>query len=719
MTTPPIAQTLSPCDLEPIHLPGAIQPHGILLVVDRESLQVRHVAGAVERDLGVDAWQGLPLRSVIGDRLAGKVATLLESVAAGGFIGQIPAVGGDVLDVSLHLAGPWLMVELEAAPADIAPNSVVLERLETAVAGFERTLSLTALCGRAAIEFRRLTGFDRVMVYCFLEGDVGQVLAEDRREGMRSFLNHHFPASDIPRQARGLYLRNLVRTIPDATYQPAPLRPPWGAAQPLDMSDSVLRSVSPVHLEYLANMGVRASASVSIVKDGLLWGLIACHSETPMSLSHDVRAACKSLAASLARQITAKETAEGFRQRVRLRSFKDEVVQVLSREGQLAETLPAQLGDMIEMMQADGVAMLRGRDLVLSGVCPPDIDVRALAAWLLDRGTEPVFATDCLVDAYFPAQGFAQTGSGVLAVTVSPDEPWLLIWFRAEQIETINWAGNPHKPDAHLPMQLLSPRASFDAWKESVRGRSRAWSLPEIDSAARLRLALLEVRQSQRMRELNRQLTRMVQDKDRLIQQKEFLIGEINHRVQNSLQIVSSFLMLQGQASEDPALQAALKEARRRLSAVGLVHRRLYRADQIEVVDAGRYLEELCADTVAFMGDDWASHLTLDLAPVMVSADQAAPLGLVLTELMINCNKYAYGGKAGPVDVQLTAIRGGLRMIVADKGVGRPALAKGFGSRIIAGLVSQLGGEIVYGVNDPGLRATVTIAIQPTRPKLL
>jgi chemotaxis family two-component system sensor kinase Cph1 len=706
------AGVLTTCDQEPIHLPGSIQPHGMMLITQLDGSRVRYAAGDVERRLGTSEWQNQPLRMLIGDALSTEIIAPTSPAAVGGFIGQLCAPTGATLDVSAYRSKSYVIIELETASAEGLLASRVLDRLAAAAAAFERATSLTVLCERAAAEFRRLTGFDRVMVYRFLDDAAGKVMAEERRPDLHSFLNQHFPASDIPRQARALYLRNLVRVIPEVSYQPAALRPVWAEPEPLDMSDSSLRSVSPIHLQYLINMGVRASASFSIVKDGALWGLIACHNETPRILTYDVRAAGRSLAGSLARQIKAKEEAEGYRQRIRLRSFEDDIVALLSREGALEETLSHHLDEMGRMMSGDGIAIIRGRELVTNGVCPSAADIRGFAAWLLARGGEPVFSTDHLLDLFPPAREFQRLGSGVLAVTLSADEPWLLLWFRVEQVETVNWAGNPHKSAAADSQEPLTPRASFEAWAEMVRGRACSWSLPELDAAIRLRAALLEMQQSRRVRELNRQLTKILQDKDVLLQQKEFLIGEVNHRIQNSLQLVSSFLAMQARTSDDPELHAALEEARRRLTAVAVVHRRLYRGDQIEVVDTARYIEELCADTFSFMGQDWAQHLSLNLSPVLVSTDRAVSLGLLLTELMINANKYAYGGAAGPIEVALTEDRANLHLVVADKGVGKTSARKGFGSRIVEGLVAQLGGELTFGDNQPGLRIAITMPTQ-------
>jgi chemotaxis family two-component system sensor kinase Cph1 len=708
----PISADLTICDQEPIHIPGSIQPHGMMLVCNAEDFRVLQVAGAVEERLGAPQWQESGLDGLIGERLSEKVRTLSQRAAPGGFLGQLRTENGDVLDVSGHISAPYIIVELEPAMRTEDPDSLLLDELATASAGFERSASLSALCDRGAVEFRKFTGYDRVMVYQFLDDGAGCVVAESRRDDMHAFLHHHFPASDIPIQARALYLRNLIRVIPDISYAPVPLRPSDAAVGAIDLSDSSLRSVSPVHIQYLHNMGIRASASISIVKDGVLWGLVACHNETPRTLAYEVRAACRALAGSLARQIKAKEEAEGYRQRIRLRGFEDDIVALLSREGPLNDMLSRHLGEIARMMGGDSLAILRDGELITLGMTPNEGAIRELARWHLDRDVDPVFSTDQLSALYPPGAAFQAQGSGILAVTLSADEPWLLMWFRVEQIETVNWAGNPHKAQSLQPGEVLTPRASFEAWGETVRGRSTRWTLAEIEAAERLRAALLEVQQNRQVRELNRQLTKTLQDKDVLLRQKEFLIGEVNHRVQNSLQLVSSYLSLQSRSSDDLKLQVALAEARKRLSAVALVHRRLYRGDQMGVVDLARYIEELCADTFSFKGKDWKEHLTLELAPVLVSTDRAVTLGLVLTELMINSNKHAYAGQEGPIEVELREDRTHLQMIVSDKGSGKLVTEGGFGSRMVEGLVAQIGGELTYSDNAPGLRTTLKLPIQ-------
>lgn len=698
------------CAREPIHIPGAIQPHGVLLVADRTTQEISHAAGDVAGLLGRQAWIGRTLGEVLGDELADRIAQVTQSDAGGSYAGHTGS-----LDVSAHVDGDRLLVEVEPGLATALPATAILGQLENAGAAFERALNLKGLCERAAIEFRRLTGFDRVMIYRFLDADAGAVLAEDRAEGMPSFLNHHFPGSDIPAQARALYVRNLVRVIPDVAYEPAPLEPAW-TGPPLDMSDCALRSVSPVHMQYLRNMGVGASASISVVKDGLLWGLIACHHATPKLMPFDVRAAARTLAGGLARQIRAKEDAETYRERLRLRGLEDEVTSRFTRAGGLDAHLAEGVVELRRMLDADGVAMLRAGILHMDGVHPPETQVLAMARWALQRGLDPV-VTDRLADVFPDAEAFQAQASGLLSLVVSADEPFVILWFRAEEVEVVNWAGNPHKAVNLGPGETLTPRSSFEAWRQTVHGRSRRWTLAEVDAATRVRETLLEARSHRRLQELNTRLSETVAEKDALLAQKEMLIKEVNHRIQNSLQLVSSFLGLQSRSMGDPKLHTAFEEARRRLQAVALVHRRLYRADQIEVVDMGRYLEELIADMNDSLGAEWAGKISVEASPVLVPTDRAVTLGLVVTELVINANKYAYAGKPGAIEVSLEEHRTDLRLIVADHGEGKHDASDGFGGRMMAAMVKQLRGELTFGDNKPGLRAILTCpataAIQP------
>ena len=697
---------LTACDREPIHIPGAIQPHGLLLVADAATLAIVAGAGDLETRLAPD-WLGCDLSALLAQDV---VATLsADEPIAGVAIAGVPVVGRtERFDVTIHRGAVHVIVELEPVEAEPMTAAGMLGRLNAMAMTFERASNLQTLCERAATAFRQLTGFDRVMVYRFLDDEAGRVMAEDKVAGLGTFLNHHFPASDIPRQARALYVRNRTRTIPTIAYAPAVLRP--AGFETLDLSDVALRSVSPIHLRYLANMGVAASASISIVKDGLLWGMIACHHGTPRALTPDIRAASATLAGGLARQIRAKEEAETYRERLRLRAAEDAILPKLATDP-APRTIVTTLRDELRMlMDGDGFAFVQGHFVDTDGACPPDDDIRDLAEWARTRGGIEPFATHELESLYPRARAYRACASGVLALALV-DEGAMLLWFRAEQIEEVEWAGNPHKAVSVDPNAVLTPRTSFESWTQAVSGRSRRWTREEIEAAHRLRRGFHDAHINQRLRLLNADLQRTLADKDALIAQKDVLMKEVNHRVQNSLQLVAAFLSLQAKSSDDAKVREHLAEAQARLSAVALVHRRLYRDDQVESVDLSRYVEELAGDMKTSLGEEWAAQMTLDLAPVLVATDLAVNIGLVLTELVINASKYAYAGRPGPIDIMLEQHRNRLRLVVADSGRGKSGSRVGFGSRMMTAIVAGLSGTIEHDDNMPGLRVILTVPI--------
>lgn len=694
---------LTACDREPIHIPGAIQPHGVLLIVDPVQDRIVGGAGDVAALLG-DGWLGGSIGPVVGD----EALAVLRSTIAGPV--SLGTINDRALSVVASRADAHWLVEIEPTAAGRPGTDDALTWIEHGGEEFARAVDLDDLSARAAAIFARLTGFDRVMIYRFLDDDSGKVVAERHAPDMDGFLNHHFPASDIPRQARALYVRNRVRVIPDAAYTPAPITGIDPALREIDLSDVGLRAVSPIHVQYLHNMGVAASASVSIVKDGMLWGLVACHHRTPRTLSYLQRKTCELVAASFAQQVSAKEEAAEYRERLRLRAAEDALAQRLAQDSDPDQTAALIGHDLQRMLGADGFALQRGAVLHTSGHVPAREDIADLSRWVRQQGS--ILTHSSALELRLPAaHAYRDLASGILAITLSAEEPVVLMWFRAETLQTIQWAGNPHKAVSDTPDQPLTPRASFAAWSEEIRGRARPWTPAEIEAAHRLSRLLFDVRQRRRISELNRELSRAVTDKDALLAQQETLIKEVNHRVQNSLQLVVAFLAMQASAENDATLTRHLGEAQRRLSAVALVHRRLYSDDTVTVIDLGRYIEDLLSEMQSSMGAEWTGRLTMDLSPMLISADAAVQVGLVLVELVINAQKYAYEGKPGPIAVTLERFRNRFRLTVADRGQGRVGNRTGFGTRMLTAMVKRLDGVIEESDNAPGLRFTVSAPI--------
>ena len=710
---------LTDCDREPIHVPQAIQPHGLMLVLDRDALTVAQGAGAIEDLTGQEDWLERSINDVLGQPMGRRLRDMATAREAG-FAGRWRASNRLEYDVVVHYApGPIMgqaermVVEAEQSAQGARLGVELIARLDAAGGALERAGTVQDLCERAAEAFRNLTGFDRVMIYRFLDDEAGQVVAEARAPEAASFLNHHFPATDIPRQARALYLRNPVRVIPDSRYAPQPLRPTHGGEPPLDMSDAALRSVSPVHLQYLRNMGVRASASVSIVVDGVLWGLVACHSAAPQLLPYDLRVACSTLARDLARQLRAKGDAELYRERVRLRRLEDELIGRLPADAALEDALALRAADLMQLTAADGLAIVRSGRMARFGHTPPEAAIKAIDDWLAGQpGVRPV-SSNALSTVLPEAAAWTAHGSGLLAVRLPGDPPLSILWFRAEILETVRWAGDPSTATKTGAAGVLTPRASFEEWSETVAGRARRWGAATVESAARLRDALADFAAVSHLRTLNRSLQAGLAERDLRLEQQQYLMREVNHRVQNSLTLVSSFLGLQAREQTDGPAATALQEARRRVRAVSAVHSRLYRGDQDASIDMSRYIGELLDDLSASMGPDWVAAIETDLAPVCVEAGRAVTIGLILTELIINAQKYAYDGAPGPLRIALGEDHDRFRLSVADQGKGGHKAGGGFGSMMIRSLVSQLDGQIEYRDAEPGLEVVLRARIDP------
>jgi two-component system, chemotaxis family, sensor kinase Cph1 len=566
---------LTDCDREPIHIPSAVQAHGTLLVVDPASDRVVQA--------GVGAERVLPLSSPpLGQRLTDVLGVPAAIVGSAAFSGEpiyisslIPELAARAdIDVTAHISDGLIIIEIERALVARPSAAHMLGRVRSISAALQAGPDLLHTCRSATRELHGLTGFARVMIYRFLEDGTGCVIAEDKDAELPTFLNHHYPASDIPKQARELYVRNVVRVIPDVNYTPAPLVPQICPATggPLDMSDCVLRSVSPIHIQYLKNMNVSASMSVSIVRDGALWGLVACHHTAPKLVSYEVREVCKHVAQILSQQIAAREESETFHQVRTLTTARQELVSEVSHaEGAINETLRASASKLLELLPSDGVAVHSRGVVTTAGHCPSNDQIRDLANWLLRSNAPAPYSTDRLSESYTPAEAYLTSASGLLGIVVSDDQPVVLLWFRAECTEVVNWAGNPHKPvEPGLGPGMLNPRASFELWRETVHGRSRPWTKAEIDVAQRFRDQLIKISQHRRVEELNSMLQQKIGEADRLVSQKDLLMREAHHRVQNSLQLVSTILRLQQREFSDPTVQARFEETQQRILAAAL-----------------------------------------------------------------------------------------------------------------------------------------------------
>ncbi|WP_432543096.1 SpoIIE family protein phosphatase [Kineococcus sp. SYSU DK002] len=491
---------LTNCDREPIHVPGAVQPHGFLLAVDRTAHTVVVASRSTATHLGraPEELLGRPLADVLGDRLAADVLAVEASeVLSEPLRARLDLVpGGTDVDVVLHLSGDRLVVEVEPVGSSTGVSPVSYRSARAAVSRLSETATVDELCRRLAHETRRLTGFDRVMVYRFDAQWNGEVVAEDRREDLNAFLGLHYPAGDIPAQARRLYTVNWTRLIADVSYVPSRLHPVLDPATgaPLDLSFSVLRSVSPIHVEYLRNMGVTASMSVSLVQDGQLWGLVACHHYSgPHRPSHDARSAAEFLGQTASQLIAGRQRSDDRDDALRAQELLAAIVADVSGSGR--DPLSSLAGDdrLLDLVGAGGAAVWDGSRLLTLGRVPDRAGLLQIATTLARSDGAPTF-TDHLASLTPSLSRCEREAAGALRVGLGADR-WLL-WVRPEQEEVVDWGGDPRNKEiaaAEGPDVRLSPRKSFEKWREVVRGRSLPWRRWHPETAERLRNQLTSV----------------------------------------------------------------------------------------------------------------------------------------------------------------------------------------------------------------------------------
>lgn len=489
------------CAREPIHLSGAIQAHGVLVSCVLPDWTVRHASRNVESLLEVpaEALLGRSLREHASEDVLQAVLDTVALLAPGASPQRAGQANlgpfGTACDLVVHVADGLVHIEIEpcerGAPVD--PTALAQAMIAAAAHGGPRDFHAFV-----AAQVRQLTGYDRVMLYRFRHDGAGEVIAEARAADLEPYLGLRYPASDIPPQARALYLRNRLRVIPDVDYAPVPVLPATGAdGRALDLSQHALRSVSPVHLEYLRNMGVGASMSISLISGGRLWGLIACHHREPRRVPAAVRAAADLFGLFVSMRVAATEQQGALAHFEHAQQLRDALSQRLSRSSDFIAGLVGELPLLRDALDADGAAVWAGARWQASCASPDPRRVPALLAWLQAQGPVALAWADCMADWAPPVEGDAI--AGVLALRLGADD-WLLL-FRREQVEEVRWAGEPAK--ALVPTDdglRIAPRRSFAVWRESVRGCSRPWTEADRRGAEGLHALLAEQRRRIQLR---------------------------------------------------------------------------------------------------------------------------------------------------------------------------------------------------------------------------
>jgi len=521
--------TIDNCDQEPIHIPGAIQPHGILLALADSDLRLRQASDNAPALLGIELARlfTLPLEGLVGEAAAAVLRGNRGARTWKRFNPIATEIAGQKLDAVVHRSGELVVVELE--PAGLATHGGYRDYgadTHQALMQLQAAESMPELLEEAVQVVRRVTGYDRVMVYRFDQDGHGQVVAEDRLASLEPFLGLHYPASDIPAQARRLYVANPLRIIADIGYRPSGLvaAPGTVPSGPLDMTHSTLRSVSPIHVEYLRNMGVGASMSVSLVHGDKLWGLIACHHYGPKLVPYPVRMTCELVGRTLATLILSMQRSEEVQRQELLSGRRTRLLERLARADYVAIGLTEMADDFLGLVDASGAAILEDGRCTRAGRCPSEEGVRAFAAWMAASQRDMV-ASHGLAAEFPDAPKLGPDAAGVLAFVLPQMEDNAIMWFRPAAEHTVTWAGNPEKVYDEGPNgPRLSPRGSFALWKQTVRDQSERWTRLQIEGASELRARLMEV------------LVRRAREAER---SRDMLLGMVSHDLRNPLGAIS------------------------------------------------------------------------------------------------------------------------------------------------------------------------------------
>ncbi len=494
---------LTNCEHEPIHIPGRIQSHGMLFVVKEPELTVLQVSENSDKVIGI-APHTLLQQNLATFFAASQLAPLKTPFSNQDMHSLNPLkiqlqVRGRACDFDgiVHRTNAGLILELE--PVSIVEQASFPHPhhlIQGIVSQLQTATNLTKLLQITATHVRRITGFDRVMIYRFHEDWHGEVVAEDKLETLSPYLGLHYPASDIPKQARDLYELNAIRLIADVNATPAAILPTLHALtnEPLDLSFAVLRSVSPIHIEYLKNMGVGASMSISLLKGGKLWGLIACHHQTPKYLPYTSRTACELLGHIISLQLVAKEEFEDYAYAAKIKQIQTRIIENVAKEEQLMTGVFRHTSDLLNLVSASGAVIVFDEHYIPLGAVPEEQDVRRFLPWLQQNMQQNLFYSECLARHYPEAEKFKDKACGLLAISISKMQGNYILWFRPEVMQTVQWGGDPQKlVEIAAEGSRLRPRTSFDAWKQIVHLTALPWKQCELEAAWEFRSAVLDL----------------------------------------------------------------------------------------------------------------------------------------------------------------------------------------------------------------------------------
>jgi light-regulated signal transduction histidine kinase (bacteriophytochrome)/CheY-like chemotaxis protein len=683
---------------------GTVQPFGFLITVSVTDWLVERVSQNISRwiDAKPADLLGKPIHEVIQGNAVHAIRGNLHSAIMGNTTARLfglDLAAGLTCDVAVHLVENTVIIECEPTSDDLSFNAAAT--VQGMIARLLQTDNDRAFYRIAAREVRALTGFDRVMVYRFDQDGAGEVIAESARGGIDSYLGLHYPASDIPRQARQLYERNWLRIIADVNAEPSPIEPQLDKQRrSLDLSMSTLRSVSTIHIEYLQNMGVQSSMSVSILREGRLWGLFACHHYSPHRVSFGRRTAAELFGQMFSLLMENRERKAEAEYEGRGQTLHQRLITMMAGEGLEFESIVAHLDDIADLLTCDGIALWMKDRAILRGRTPGEAQLPGLIHHLKSKDITSVYAQHDIGSEYPAGREFSEQSAGMLVVPLSRTSRDYLIFFREEAARHVNWAGDPSKPVTAGPLgDRLTPRKSFELWKETVRGQSLLWKPVECRIAENLRVSMIEV--------ILHLSDVTAEERRRGQQRQELLIAELNHRIRNILGLIRG--VISQSKAPGHTVESFTTFVGGRIQALARAH------DQITAQHwgPGSFQALLKGEAAAYISAK-VKRLIFKGPDALIAPEALTTLALVMHEMITNSAKYgALSDSRGRVEISTSFDQINRYAIEWVEHGGPPVRAptrRGFGSTVIErSIVHDLKGESRLEFALAGLRACFLI----------
>ncbi len=668
---------LTNCDREPIHIPGKIQSHGFLIAVNKETLIITYVS----ENIGVFVGQN------IGELLEQPISYFITQLEKNGIELELAHVlsigksqGFDLINpyklklndepfyLIIHESNDNFLLEFETATLQYDIQHV----LGKSVSDILSNRSIESLLQKAAEEVKRMIEYDRVMIYKFQEDGHGEVVAEVKEEELEPFMGLHYPASDIPKQARELYKLNMTRIIADVNTESSPIKT-FEKDIPLDLTNSTLRAVSPIHIQYLKNMGVHSSFSISLIAHGELWGLIACHNYSPKFIDYKAREGSKLIGNILSSALEYRQTEADNETDQAHQQALAELYAHLEKDADIITALTKHEHTILNVNEATGVAVFFEKNIYTLGLTPQQEHLEALFNWLRLTMNDSIFYTNQLSNLFKSAIEFTSAGSGILACMLSKDMGELIVWFKEEKLNTIHWAGNPEKPVEKMEDGLahLSPRNSFESFAEIVKNTSSKWSNSDINNALKLREKVNNVinKRANEIRLLNERLKLAFDELDTFSY-------TISHDLRTPLTAIKSYTELylaKNKNAEDPnkqLLDRVLVGADKMRFLIDEILK-LARVGRTEIdllkIDTESLITEICNDVVsAFNAQNTSIHI--GECPE-IDGDQTL-ITQVFTNIISNAVKYSIKSEHPTVSISGVVEKNVVIYTITDNGIG-------------------------------------------------